>query len=315
MLDVVTVGETMVAFIPNDKEKIRYANTFGKKVAGAESNVAIGIAKLGFKSGWISKVGKDEFGEFVIHELRGEGVDTSCVVHTDQYPTGLMFKQFSFGSDTNVYYYRKNSAASHLSYDDIDENYIRNAKILHLTGITPALSHSCQEMIERLVDFAKKNKVLISFDPNIRLKLWSKEQACDCLLQILKQCDIALLNQKEAQILLGLCDTDAIIDQLRSFGTQKIAVKCGSDGAVVADSTHTFVCPPIEVPVIDNIGAGDAFNSGFLCGILENKSIQEAGVMGSFMGAMAVSSYGDTEGLPNREQLKNYMNHTPQIHR
>jgi 2-dehydro-3-deoxygluconokinase len=116
-------------------------------------------------------------------------------------------------------------------------------------------------------------------------------------------------------MLLGTGDIDTIIDKLRTFGVQKIAVKLGPNGAVVADREHTYICPQTDVPVVDNIGAGDAFNSGFLCGILEGKSTEQAGHMGSMMGSLAVCSYGDVEGLPNREQLEDYMNHIPQIRR
>lgn len=315
MIDVITVGETMVAFIPEEKEKIRYAHSFGKRVAGAESNVAVGLAKLGRKSGWISKIGNDEFGEFILRELQGEGVDTSRVIKTDRYPTGLMFKETSFLNDTSVFYYRRNSAASTLSVSDLDEEYIRQAKILHLTGITPALSDSCREAFEYLAAFAKENGILLSFDPNIRLKLWSEKEATQCLLGILKQSDIVLINRREAEILTGLRETEAIIDRLRSFGAQKIAVKLGPEGAVVADRQNICRCPQTDVPVVDNIGGGDAFNAGFLCGVLEGQDIETCGRMGSMMGSLAVASVGDTEGLPNRKQLSGYLNHERIIYR
>lgn len=315
MLDVVTIGETMVAFMPDEKERIRYAKTFSKKVAGAESNVAVGLAKLGRKSGWISKLGRDEFGEFILHELRGEGVDTSRVVRTDRNPTGLMFKQFSFGDETSVFYYRKDSAASTLEVSDIDEAYIREAKILHLTGITPALSPSCRQTAEHLVSFAKSNGILLSFDPNIRLKLWSEQEAKQVLSGILRQSDIVLLNIREAEILLGTTDPEEIIGRLRGYGAQKIAVKLGPEGAVVADRENQYRCPQTDVPVVDNIGGGDAFNSAFLCGILEGQSTEVCGKMGSLMGSLAVASYGDTEGLPDREQLDRSLNHARKIYR
>lgn len=315
MFDVITVGETMVSFIPKEKEKIRYAHSFCKRVAGAESNVAIGLSKLGKKSGWISKLGNDEFGEFILRELRGEGVDTSRVIRTDRYPTGIMFKETSYLNDTSVFYYRQNSAASTLSVSDLDEEYIKQAKILHLTGVTPALSNSCREVFEYLADFAKKNGILLSFDPNIRLKLWSEKEAVQCLKGVLTQSDIVLINQQEAKILLDIQETEAIIDRLRSFGAQKIAVKLGPQGAVVADQQHIYRCPQIDVPVVDNIGAGDAFNAGFLFGILEGKDTQMCGTIGSMMGSLAVASVGDTEGLPDREQIRKYLNHEKIIYR
>lgn len=315
MLDLITIGETMVAFMPEKKEFIRYAHNFEKKTAGAESNVAIGISKLGHKSGWISKLGKDEFGEFIIRELRGEGVDTSNVVKTNAYPTGIMFKQFNTGSETSVFYYRKNSAASKLTKDDIDENYIKQAKIVHISGITPALSKECKETIDYIISIAEKNNIIVSFDPNIRLKLWTKEEAKKSLIGILEKSQVILIGIEEAEILLGEKEPYAVINKLRNMGIEKIAIKIGSKGAIVADTKDVFEIPVVKVKVVDNIGAGDAFNSGFLSGIIEQKSIKECGKMGVLMGAFAVSSFGDVEGLPDREQFDKIMNNSQEIYR
>lgn len=315
MLDLVTIGETMVAFMPDEKEYIRYARSFGKKTAGAESNVAVGIAKLGHKSGWISKLGKDEFGEFILRELRGEGVDTSEVIKTSDYPTGLMFKQFSAGNETSVFYYRKNSAASTISVDDINMEYIKKSKIIHISGITPALSDSCRETIEFIVNEASNNNVIVSFDPNIRLKLWNKDAAKACLTGILVKSNVVLTGLEECEILLNTVDIGEIIKILRGYGVNRIAIKLGSKGAVVADDKNVYEIPSFKVEVVDNIGAGDAFDAGFLCGVIEGKAIETCGRMGALMGAFAVSSYGDVEGLPDRERFDNALNNKNIIYR
>lgn len=315
MLDLVTLGETMVAFIPEEKEYIRYAKTFEKKTAGAESNVAIGIAKLGHKAGWISKVGKDELGEFVIREVRGEGVDTSYVGRSIDAPTGVMFKQVLAGNETSVNYYRKNSAASTLSPEDIDIDYLTSAKILHISGVTPALSESCKETINYVVDKAKEKGVIVSFDPNIRLKLWSKEAAKETLKPLLAKSDIVLTGLDEGEILLGINDGQALIEELLSLGIRQVAVKLGADGALVGDETGIYKIEATKVTVVDNIGAGDAFSAGFLSGVIEGKSIQECGAMGCLMGAFAVSSFGDIEGLPDREAFERKRNKTKDIYR
>lgn len=315
MLDLVTLGETMVAFIPEEKEYIRYAKTFAKKTAGAESNVAIGVAKLGHKAGWISKVGKDELGEFVIREVRGEGVDTSRVGRSEDAPTGVMFKQVLTGNETSVNYYRKNSAASTLCPEDIDIDYLTSAKILHISGVTPALSESCKETINYVVDKAKEKGMIISFDPNIRLKLWSKEEAKETLKPLLAKSDIVLTGLDEGEILLGLNDGQAIIEELLSLGVKQVAVKLGADGALVGDETGINRVEATKVTVVDNIGAGDAFSAGFLSGVIEGKSTKECGAMGCLMGAFAVSSFGDIEGLPDREAFERKRTKTADIYR
>jgi len=315
MFDVVTLGETMVAFAPCEKGPIRYSQTLSKRTAGAESNVAIGLAKLGKKAGWFSKLGEDEFGEYILRELRGENVDTSSVIMSRDNPTGIMFKQFSAGNETSVFYYRKGSAASTISTHDLPLDYIKQAKILHISGITPALSESCKEAIFNAVRFAREQGVKISFDPNIRLKLWSKQEAKHCLTELLPLSDIVLIGEDEADILFGTKDPAQIVDILRKYNVSHIAVKLGADGAVVADQTTDYAIPARPVQVVDNIGAGDAFNAGFLCGLLEDKDLETCGRLGTIMGAYAVSSNGDVEGLPSRSQVDALINQTEKIYR
>lgn len=299
-VEVVTIGETMVAFIPNAHTALRYVEQFAKVVAGAESNTSVGLVKLGHSSGWISKLGNDEFGQFILRELRGEGVDVSSVLISDTNPTGIMFKQFTNNKDASVFYYRSNSAASTFQKQELNKDYIREAKILLVSGITPALSKSCEETTIAAMKFAKDQGILVCFDPNIRQKLWDKKNAKQVLEPLLALSDIVLLGEDEAELLIGLSEPSHIVAALRKRGVSWIGVKQGSKGAYVADK-HTEVCiPPYPVTVVDTIGAGDAFNAGFLAGLLEEKPIETCGKMGALMGASAVSSYGDFEGLPNR---------------
>ena len=159
-MDLVTFGESMVVFNPQSNRPLRYVNTFEKTVGGAESNVATALAKLNHTVGWFSKLSNDEFGRYLISTIRGEGVDTSRVILDENNSTGIIFKEYYQRSNPNVYYYRKNSAASTISPDDIDEEYIKSAKILHLTGITPALSESAREAVYKAIEIAKANDVL-----------------------------------------------------------------------------------------------------------------------------------------------------------
>lgn len=174
-MDVVTFGETMVLLYPTSDGPMRFAQQFEKSIAGAESNVCIALSRLGHQAGWISRLGRDEFGLFVRNTIRGEGIDTSNVIFDEAEPTGVMFKEKRTGQDPQVFYYRRGSAASRLSPNDLDPSYLSRAKYLHLTGITPALSESCKETVFHAIDIAKDNGLTVVFDPNIRFKLWSRE--------------------------------------------------------------------------------------------------------------------------------------------
>ena len=314
-VEVVTIGETMVAFIPHEHTYLRYAQQFGKVVAGAESNVAVGLAKLGHKSGWLSKLGDDEFGQFILRELQGEGVDVSHVLISETNPTGIMFKQFSTDKESSVYYYRNNSAASTFTPSELDESYIKQAKMLLVSGITPALSESCRATIFKALELAKEHGVLVCFDPNIRRKLWSETKAKAVLEPLLSFCDIVMLGEDEAQLLIGEREPKKIVEELRNRGVRWIGVKMGSKGAYVADVHDECFIDVYPVKVVDSIGAGDAFNAGFLSGLLEGHPIETCGKMGSMMGALAVSSYGDVEGLPNRKTFDRLFSNTQETKR
>ncbi len=312
---VITIGESLVAFIPSSHMKLRYVDSFTKVVVGAESNVAVGLSKLGHRSKWISKLGNDEFGAFVLRELRAEGVDTADVIISDTLPTAIMFKQFSSNEESSVFYYRSNSAASTLSIGDINWEHLKEAGVLHLSGITPALSETTKALTVELFRFAKENGLLISFDPNIRLKLWDKGLALSTLRPLVEQADIVLLGEDEAAMLLGETDPHSVCKTLLGFGVRYIAVKMGDKGACVADSETIVQIDPYPVTVVDTIGAGDAFNAGFLAGLLEGRDIETSGKMGALMGAMAVSSVGDTEGLPERPVFDRLMRNIKEIAR
>lgn len=171
MPQLITIGETMAAFTPDSVGALRYVQNFGIRTAGAESNVAVGLAKLGLEAAWVSRLGTDEFGYFIRNQLRAEGVDCSRVIYDPDHRTGIMFKETSVG-ETKVFYYRENSAASHLCPEDVTPALLDGVKILHMSGITPVLSESCLEMTKAAFALAKEKGVAISFDPNIRRKLW-----------------------------------------------------------------------------------------------------------------------------------------------
>lgn len=308
ILDVITFGEAMVLFNPEDKGPLRHIHNFKKSIAGAESNVAISMSRLGHKVGWFSKLGDDEFGRYIEFMIRGEGVDVSRLVKDKNHPTGLLFKELFEHVNPNVYYYRKDSAASHITPKDIDEEYLWSAKILHVTGITPALSKSAKETTLKTIDIAKKAGVKISFDPNIRLKLWSLEEAKETILEICKKVDILFPGIDESEMLLGTTDPDEILDTFHAMGISEIALKLGKEGCMVSNGKiRKFVPGYLVEHLEDTVGAGDGFAAGFLSSLLKGCTIEEAGDYANGVGAMATMVKGDSEGFPTYKQLQSFM--------
>ncbi|WP_278246906.1 sugar kinase [Alkaliphilus transvaalensis] len=306
--EVITFGETMVLFNPDTTGPLRYAHHFSKSIAGAESNVAIALARLGHQVGWFSKLGDDEFGRYIQSVIRGEGVDVSRVVTDSTASTGLLFKERFAHVNPNIYYYRKHSAASLFKIEDLDYNYISSAKIFHITGITPALSASAREAVYKAIEIAKKNNVLVSFDPNIRLKLWSIDEAKEVLLDIAKKADIIFPGIDEGRILLGLEDPIEITEAFHGMGCKTIATKLGKDGCYVSNQKEkTFVEGYVIEKPEDTVGAGDGFAAGFLSGLLRGDSLHGCAKLANAVGAMATLVRGDMEGFPTLTQVKEFM--------
>lgn len=303
-MDVVTIGETMVLFVPSSDGPLRYSHQFTKTIGGAESNVAIALSRLGHQTGWISRVGNDEFGRYIEQFIRAEGVDTSHVKVDPMNPTAVFFKERRIAQDPKIYYYRKNSAASFISSEELDEAYISKAKFLHLTGITPALSDSCLETVYRGIEIAKKHNVKICFDPNIRLKLISKEDARKVLNDIAKHCDFVLPGLEEGQLLTGEKEPEQIATRFIENGSKTVVIKLEDKGAFYANSKEQGYVSGIPLKqIIDTSGAGDGFAAGFLSGLLRGWDLQRAVQLGNQVGAYACTVSGDIEGYPFFEDL------------
>jgi 2-dehydro-3-deoxygluconokinase len=315
-MDVVSFGESLVVFNPDTPGPLRQVNGFRKSLGGAESNVLIALARLGQKAGWFSKLGDDEFGRFILNSVRAEGVDVSQVKMLENESTGLMFKENYQGFNPNVLYYRKNSAASTLSVDDVDEDYLKQAKILHITGITPALSSSACEAVFKAVKVAKANGVLVSFDPNLRLKLWSLEDAKRKILELAHYADIIMPGIDEAELLLGMKDVEDIADYFSGLGSKIVAIKLGSQGCYLRQKSEALFVPGFKVEnVIDTVGAGDGFAAGLLAGVLRQERLEESGKYANGVGAMATLALGDSDGYPYFDQLLEFIGYKQRIER
>lgn len=306
-MDVISIGETMVLLTPNTPGKMRYSNQFTSKIAGAETNTLIGLAKLGHKAGWISRLGRDEFGAKILTSVRGEGVDISRVALDENAPTGVFFKEIINQERVNIYYYRKNSAASQLTPADLDQEYIAQAKFLYISGITPALSPSCRETIFHAIEIAKNNGGRVVFDPNIRRKLWEDDEARATILEIAGRSDIVLPGISECEFLFGTRDCEKAARSLLALGAETVIVKLGEKGAYYSTAAEKGYIDSFPVKnVADPVGAGDGFAAGVLSGFLDGLSIGEAVKRGCAIGAMVATINGDIEGLPDRIELEKF---------
>ncbi|ANE48374.1 2-dehydro-3-deoxygluconokinase [Paenibacillus swuensis] len=303
-LDIITFGESMGLFYPEGTRGLGQGGPLAQSFGGAESNVAIGLARLGCRPGWFSLLGDDPVGTGIHQALRGEGVDVSRVRFTNEAPTGLMLRE-SLRGKLSVYYYRAGSAASLLKASDIDADYIASASILHITGITPALGEGCIEAVREAVRIAKANGVVVSFDPNLRLKLWSLEQARPILLELAAAADYFLPGYDELKLLWESEDEAFILDQAAKLPGISVIKSAGVDNLILEPGKA-----PVRIPferaeqVVDTVGAGDGFCAGFLAGISKGYSTEEAVRLGGLTGSLVVQAPGDWEALPTWREVE-----------
>lgn len=304
-MDVVTIGESMVVFTPTSDGFMRNASHFTKKIGGAESNVAIGLARLGHNPGWISKLGDDEFGKAILGSLKAENVDVSNVSFDQEAPTGIYFKEPRRQNNMRVYYYRKGSAASKLVPTDLNPEYLSKAKYLHITGITPALSESCKEVIFEAIKIAKENGTPVVFDPNLRTKLWDEETARTTLLEIAAKSDIILPGITEGEFLFGESDPRKLGRYFLNHGASLVVIKLGAEGAYYFTEKDSALIPGFPVKqVVDPVGAGDGFAAGFLSGLLDGLELNKAVERANAVGALVTMVNGDVDGLPERDEVE-----------
>ncbi|HYG57615.1 MAG TPA: sugar kinase, partial [Symbiobacteriaceae bacterium] len=203
MVDVLTFGETMLVFSPESTGPLRHVDSFRKSIGGAESNVAIGLSRLGRTAAWVSKVSADPMGDYVRSVIRGEGVDVSHVLQDPAGFTGLIVKERPGYGDPNVFFYRKGAAASTFRPEEFPLRALDGVRILHATGIFPALSPECRETARLVFRAARQRSIPISFDPNMRRKLWTADEARPVLLELAAQAEYLLPGLDEAELLVG----------------------------------------------------------------------------------------------------------------
>lgn len=306
-LDVITIGEAMAMFVAGETGDLAAVDTFVKRAAGAELNVAIGLARLGLKVGWVSRVGQDAFGRFICQVLDKENIDHRQVTVDPRYPTGFQLKsKVDDGSDPLVEYFRKGSAASHLSPTDFDHDYFGAARHLHLSGVAAAISDSSLELTKHAAKEMRARGKTLSFDPNLRPVLWRSEGEMRKQLNLLAEyADWVLPGEKEGYILTGYRQPQDIADFYLDKGVKAVIIKTGCEGAwyKTASGEQGQVEAMRVDNVVDTVGAGDGFAVGVISALLEGKPLVQAIRRGNKIGSLAIQVIGDSEGLPTRQQL------------
>ena len=306
--DVALFGEAMLLLVADRPGPLENAQSFHKRTAGAETNVAIGLSRLGLKVGWASRLGTDSMGRTLLATMQAEGIDCSHVICDPTQRTGFQFKgRVTDGSDPPVEYHRKGSAASHMGPADVDEAWLRSARHLHASGVFAAISDTSLQAALKTMDVMRGAGRTISFDTNLRPTLWSsKETMRHWINELASRADWVLPGIEEGLLLTGHTQPEDVARFYRERGAKLVVVKLGSEGAYydseMAGTGRVDGFPVKEV--IDTVGAGDGFAAGVVSALLEGKSVPEAVRRGAWIGARAVQVLGDTEGLPTRAELE-----------
>lgn len=305
-VDLLTLGESMVSL--RSGGPLSAGGVLTMHVAGAESNVAVGVARLGHRVSWAGVLGTDPHGQFILRQLRSEGIG---VRHREDpvNSTGIMFLEQRTADISRAYYHRFGSAGSTLGPADVDRAFSGGARVLHLTGITPALSPEARQAVQYAAERAAGEGILVSLDVNYRSKLWSREDARAALVRIVPHASIVIASDDELDLVAGGFDgpdaaaEELMAKQLLDLGVREVVVKRGASGATAYTAEGRLDVPAVPVTSIDTVGAGDAFTAGYLSALLDGEDVAGRLKRGAVAGAFAVSTAGDWEGLPRAEEL------------
>ncbi|MFL5859577.1 MAG: sugar kinase [Solirubrobacteraceae bacterium] len=301
---LVTIGETMGLIVQNAPGSLRNGEAMSFGMGGAESNVAIGVRRLGLPATWVGRVGDDPPGDLILRELRAEEV--SVITAVDPAPTGLMVRWRPSGAHGRVTYYRRHSAGSRLHAADIPDDIVRSAAVLHVTGITLALGADPAAAVAHAMTVARAAGVTVTFDLNYRAALWPAEEAAPALADAIRRADVVFAGESEAEIVTGTADPfDAALalEDMMVTRPAQVLIKRGADGCLARIDGATLEQPAPAVTTVDTVGAGDAFVAGYLAELMSGADPAERVRTATAAGAFAVTVSGDWEGMPDRRAL------------
>jgi len=305
-LDVLCLGEALIEFnqVPDDTN-----NTYRSGFGGDTSNTAIAVARQGTSSGFLSKVGNDPFGIKLLELWKREGVDCTYVLQHPECPTGIYFVTHDENGH-HFNYYRRGSAASQMTPEDVTADVFSQSKVLHLSAITQAISDSSRETAFAAIHQARKSGVKISYDTNLRLKLWTLNQARDVINHVVPMCDLLLPSLEDVTSLTGLLDPEAITDYYLELGAKLVVLKQGSLGVRVSDGKDNQHIPGHTVKAIDATGAGDTFDGAFLSEWLRSDDPFAAAEYANAAAALSTTNYGAVDSIPNRDNVAAFLGYS-----
>lgn len=301
--DVVTLGETMALMKAETPGPLAHVDSLSLGMGGAESNFAIALRRLGTSVTWAGRVGNDSLGDMVLRELAAEAINTIAIRDATA-PTGLMIKERRTADAVKVWYYRRGSAGSRLCREDVPAEQIAQAKLLHITGITPALSMTAAEAVRYAVDCAQEAGTLVSFDLNYRAALWSPEEAGEIYRLIIPKADVVFAGDAEAALAVGDAkDPRELARRITEMGASQAVIKLGADGCVAIADGEPHAQQAIPIRAVDTVGAGDAFVAGYIAELLNDRNVPQRLLTAVRTGAFACLVPGDWEGMPRRIEL------------
>ncbi|MGX5679765.1 sugar kinase [Schumannella luteola] len=299
---VVTLGESMALVRATRVGSLATESEMTLGIGGAEGNVAIALARLGTDATWLGRIGADPLGERILRELRAEGVDARGIVDSAA-PTGLMVKESRTPSSTRVLYYRAGSAGSRLQPEDVATAGIESAGLLHVSGITPALSDSASAAIDAAVDTAVAAGVPVSFDVNHRSSLWGDRDYRAVYRRLAERATIVFAGDDEARLLVDGGTPASLARAIAALGPTQVVIKLGADGCLALIDGVEHSQPAVRITPVDTVGAGDAFVAGYLAELLAGLPVADRLATAVRTGAFACLSPGDWEGYPRRAEL------------
>ncbi len=302
-VDVLCIGESLGLIVPERIGRLAHVRGMNLSFGGAESNVAIGVARLGGSAGWAGRVGADGLGDLIVREIRAEGVEVHAALD-DSAATALMIKERPRPGASRVTYYRSVQAGSRLTPDDIPAGRVEEARILHVTGISAGLGASTTAAVHAAIDRARAAGVVVSFDVNHRSALWRDGgDAGAAYRRIAARADLVFAGDDEAQLMTGESETDAQLAAIRELGADGAVIKLGAAGAVALLGEERIERRALRVDVVDTVGAGDAFVAGWLTETARDASLAERIDTAIACGAVACTAEGDWEAAPTRADL------------
>jgi 2-dehydro-3-deoxygluconokinase len=300
-IDIISIGECLIEL--STDESIKYAEVFNKYFGGDTINTAVAAARMGSKVGYITRIGNDSFKDYLIDAINSEGINTNYIKLVEG-TNGLYLLSRLKSGEKEFAYYRKKSAATSLSIDDIDEDYIGKASIIYATGITQALSISSKDAVKKMFSIAKEKQCKVAYDPNFRPKLWSVAEGKESLNEIIEYTDIIFLSEKlDGEKLLGISSPDKLIKHFWDLGVQIVVVKNSDYGSTIGYNGEIRHIPAYNHTTVDVTGAGDAYNGGFLHGLVSGYTAFESGTIAAIVAGLQVQGLGAIRSIPYRKEV------------